>query len=227
MAIIILDGVSFDNSPKPAPAPNNQKPPTPPGAPNEARGGPGGCEGATGSPGIWGVSSARVPQNGAPGLRGGDAASANINANLYTIDPSDSGWFLARGGNGGPGGDASTPGGDGGDGGDGGPGWGLSRGGNGGDGGFGAVGARAGDGGAGGNGGTIYIRGTGAIPYNPANVAGGKGGAPGTGARVASAGPPEWVVPVPLDQARTAIRASTPELAMMETMAVGERAGRS
>ena len=50
---------------------------------------------------------------------------------------------------------------------------------------------------------------------------------PERAARVASAGPAEWAVPVPLDQARTVVRASTPELAMMETTAVGGWAGRS
>src|SRR5215470_11802106 len=99
---IILDGVSFDNSPKPAPAPNNPKPPTPIKAPNGAPGGPGGWEGASGSPGISGTSSWRAPQNGTTGCRGGDASSAVITlAGNVTIDPSNTGWFLARGGNGG------------------------------------------------------------------------------------------------------------------------------
>jgi|SRR5215813_6749212 len=187
---IILDGMSFDNTPKPAAAPTGARPATPAKAPNGSPGGPGRWWGTDGEPGIAGVWSSRVPaQNGVAGIPGGNAASAVITSPNVVTDPSNFGWFLARGGNGGPGGDASTPGGNGGAGGNGGPGWGLSPGGAGGDGGPGGLGARGGEGGAGGSGGIIRINFGGTVPFHSANVAGGRGGLPGRGGAGGIGGP--------------------------------------
>ncbi len=186
---INLDGPSCDNTPKPAAVPNNGKPPTPAKAPNGVNGGPGQWYGTSGFPGIDGIRSNVPARNGVRGCPGGDAGSIVINASVVMIDPSNFGWFSARGGNGGPGGDASTPGGNGGAGGDGGAGWALGRGGDGGDGGAGGMGAHGGDGGPGGRGGRIEINYAGTVPYLPANVAGGRGGVPGTGGAPGGGGP--------------------------------------